>query len=134
LDDARQELSAALTAGPEIERARSAWFASLAKTGNRQTALARYQASLRAQLAPAHVNLGTLLMMQGDAGGAVAEYRLAVAADPQSGVAQTNLALALMQHGDAVEARESLEEAVRVSPDLFEAHLHLGELLLVLGD
>ena len=49
-------------------------------------------------------------------------------------MALTNLGLALMQRGDTGEARQRLEEAVRVSPDLFEAHLHLGELLLSIGD
>ena len=73
-------------------------------------------------------------MMQGDSEGAIRAYRLAVSADPASGVALTNLALALMRRGDAAEARERLEEAVRVSPNLFDAHLHLGELLLALGD
>jgi len=44
------------------------------------------------------------------------------------------LGLALIQSGEAAEARRCLEKAVRNSPNLFEAHLHLGELLLTLGD
>jgi predicted CXXCH cytochrome family protein len=134
LVDAKQELMSALRAGPSIEAAQAVWFRALAGTGSIPMALSRYQASLGAQLAPAHVNLGTVLMMQGDSGGAIRKYQLAVAADPESGVALTNLALALMGRGDAAAARQRLEEAVRVSPGLFEAHLHLGELLLTLGD
>jgi len=39
-----------------------------------------------------------------------------------------------MQRGDVTEARRCLETAVRLSPNLFEAYVHLGELLLMLGD
>ena len=99
-----------------------------------QQALSGYEASLRAQLAPVHLNLGTVMMMQGDSNGALREYQLAVASDPSSGAALTNLALALMARGDAAGAREKLEEAVRADPNLLEAHLHLGELLLALGE
>ena len=106
----------------------------MAETGDKQAAGSRYQASLRSQMAPAQVNLGTVLMMQGDLEGAIRRYRLAVNADEESGVAHTNLGLALMQRGEVAEARRCLEKAVRISPNLFEAHLHLGELLLSLGD
>src|SRR5262249_54548739 len=71
---------------------------------------------------------------QGDLEGAIRRYRLAVDADAESGAALTNLGLALMQGGEVAEARRCLEKAVRVSPNLFEAHLRLGELLLALGE
>ena len=123
-----------MRAGPATETAQTAWFAALAQTGSVQAARSRYEASLKAQLAPAQANLGTVLMMQGDPEGAIGRYRLAVAADPESGPALTNLALAMMGRGEAAEARQHLEHAVRVSPNLFEAHLHLGELLLSAGE
>jgi Tfp pilus assembly protein PilF len=73
-------------------------------------------------------------MIQGDAEGALREYRSAVQADPESGAALVNLALALMRRGDAVEARNILENAVRANPGLLEAHLRLGELLVASGE
>ncbi len=134
LDDARQELEWALLSGPSVEEAQGAWFRDMAKTGDAQEATSQYQASLRSQMTAPHVNLGTVLMMQGDLDRAINHYRLAVNADPESSVALTNLGLALIQSGEAAEARRCLEKAVRNSPNLFEAHLHLGELLLTLGD
>jgi len=44
-------------------------------------------------MAPAHANLGTVLMMQGDLDGAIRRYRVAVEADAASGVALTDLGL-----------------------------------------
>jgi tetratricopeptide (TPR) repeat protein len=99
-------------------------------SGSPPQARARYDASLSSQLAGAHANLGTALVALGDSDGAIREYRLALAGDPNSAATLVNLGLTLAARNDFAEARQRLEEALRLQPDLFAAHLKLGEILL----
>ena len=133
LAESRREFEEAIRAGPSTETARTVWFATLAAGGNIKEAQVRYESSLQSQLAGAHSNLGTVLVALGDSEAAVREYRLALSADPRSTATLVNLALTLVSRGAMPEARQRLEEALRMEPNLFIAHLKLGEMLLAAG-
>ncbi len=65
---------------------------------------------------------------------AVAEFRLAVAANPEDVALRKYLALAADLHGDRATAREQLDEALRLDPRDSESNLHLGVLLAREGE
>jgi tetratricopeptide (TPR) repeat protein len=76
-----------------------------------------------------HQNRGNEAFLAGDFAAAVAEFRQAVAAGPESAVARVNLAAALARTGDPAGARAELERALALDPDLALAHFTLGALL-----
>ena len=133
LAESRRELEEAIRTGPSTETARTAWFATLAAGGSLTEARSRYDSSLQSQLAGAHSNLGTVLVALGDSEAAMREYGLALSADPRSTATLVNLALTLVSRGAMVEARQRLEEALGLDPNLFIAHLKLGEMFLTAG-
>jgi tetratricopeptide (TPR) repeat protein len=59
-----------------------------------------------------------------------AEFRKAVAANPNSVPALINLGAALTQTGELKEAAEQFEQALRIDPDNLNAHYNLAVLLL----
>ena len=59
---------------------------------------------------------------------AVAEFKLALAANPSSVSALVNLGVALMELGDAEAAREKFQAALRLAPTNAAAHANLGFL------
>jgi tetratricopeptide (TPR) repeat protein len=65
---------------------------------------------------------------------AAAEFRKAVAANPDSVVARINLGAALSQLGDAQGAIEQFEEAIRIEPRSVNAHYNLAILLAAQGN
>jgi tetratricopeptide (TPR) repeat protein len=60
---------------------------------------------------------------------AAAEFRKAIAANPDSVTARVNLGAALNQIGDLKGAAEQFEEALRIEPKRANAHYNLGVLL-----
>src|SRR5262249_20171034 len=102
-------------------------------SGSAVDAQKRYDASLQRQLAGVYNNLGTALAGLHDLGGAVQAYRVAIAGDPDSATSQFNLALTLADQGNLAEAQRYLDETVRLKPDLLEAHLKLGQIMLSQG-
>ena len=74
-----------------------------------------------------------MLVALGDIEAAIREYRMALSAGPRSTATLVNLALTLVSQGAMPEARQRLEEALRMEPNLFIAHLKLGEMLLAAG-
>jgi tetratricopeptide (TPR) repeat protein len=58
---------------------------------------------------------------------------IAVADAPGSATANLNLGLTLAEQGQLSEAQQYLETSLRLAPELYEAHLKLGELLLSRG-
>jgi tetratricopeptide (TPR) repeat protein len=72
----------------------------------------RASIAANAGFAPAHAELGRILLKRGDLDGAVAELEKAVALDPQSAAALYNLAQAYQKKGDGPRAAEM---AARVS-------------------
>ncbi len=78
------------------------------------------------------VNFGDSLMGQ-DPDAAIAEFRAALALDPDFGLALNELAFALIQKGDYAGAQTSLERYVAVAPDEFNPHDSLGLVLYQRG-
>lgn len=81
----------------------------------------------------AHVNLGVQLLAAGEAEGALAHYRAALALRPGAAEIETNVGVALLRLGHAEEAVSHLEAAVRRNPKLAEAYSSLGLALATLG-
>ena len=77
---------------------------------------------------------GRRALEQGRPSGAIAEFRKAVALDPEYGRAYSNLGSALAQSGDYAEAVEVFQRALALEPNSVGAHLNLGMALREKGD
>ncbi len=66
--------------------------------------------------AKAHNNLGNVLLAQGRAADAIAEFSTVVRLDPKSADALGNLAQAYAIAGDFDRAQETIDRALRLSP------------------
>ncbi|MBI3650932.1 MAG: tetratricopeptide repeat protein [Acidobacteria bacterium] len=60
---------------------------------------------------------------------AIAAFRKAIAANPESVTARVNLGAALAQSGETQEAVEQFQQALKISPENPAAHFNLGVLL-----
>lgn len=105
-----------------------------AAQGDVTRARQHYEAAVRAdpEDALARFNLGNLLR-PADPAGALAQYTLAVAANPGFGEARLALAVGLVRADRLAEALPHFVEAVRLLPGSAEAHCHYGVLLAKLG-
>lgn len=81
-----------------------------------------------------HVNQGIALEKKGDIDGAIKEYRLALAADPNNAVAHYNLGSALSANEDYDGALAEYRQALTLKPDLVVTHLRLAYALAAKGD
>ncbi len=81
-----------------------------------------------------HLNRGKIALAAGAVKDAVAEYRLAVAADDDNVTAHTNLAVALVRLQQFDEAIEQLEEALRIDPRNKSVLYNLASLRANRGD
>ncbi len=109
--DARPQLEEAIRIGPSTDRAIPAWFQELAATGDAAAALARFQTALNSQLTGARINLADIFLSMGDRPAALRQYEAAVAADPDSPIANVNLGLTLLNAGDRNRAEPYLTRA-----------------------
>ena len=119
-------------------------MASFAK-GERLTASGKFDEALsairdgiryRPRNALAHTQIGRILS-QGQSPqlpAAIAEFRAALAIDPQFAAAHMGLAVAMSMSGHPVEARTGFENVLRLEPGNVEAHYDLGLMLATLGD
>lgn len=74
-------------------------------------------------------NLGLVMAMSGDLGGAIQQFRKTTRTVPEhSASAWTNLGFALMNRGEYREAESALQQAILREPDNVLAHLHLANL------
>jgi predicted TPR repeat methyltransferase len=80
-------------------------------------------------VAQAHNNLGYLLHQRGDNFAALAEYRKAIAINPDDPGVLNNLGSALREHNDTEEAEACYRRALAIKPDHLEANNNLGMLL-----
>lgn len=80
------------------------------------------------------VQLGTLLLEQGDVAGALAQLQEAVRLRPDHPDARTNLGQAELRAGRVAQAVVAFRAAVAAEPDLPEAQFGLGHALAVQGD
>ena len=115
LPEAQEQLEEAIRIGGRAETAEGAWFLTLLSTGSPEQALKAWRDSFAIQTAAAHINLGTLFASENKPDDAIREYRLAVAGDPQSDLAQFNLGLTLYGRGAKEEALPYLQKAARGS-------------------
>ena len=76
--------------------------------------------ALRPDLAPAHENLGSTLLLSGDVSGAVSELEMAARLDPLRGRPRYKLAVALYRAGRKEEAEEQFQRAKTLDPVLPE--------------
>ena len=82
----------------------------------------------------AHVNLGAVLVNQGEVAAGIAHHREALRLNPRSAEAAYNLGVALAGQGQTMEAIEYLRRATELSPRSAVAHLNLGRALVQRGD
>jgi tetratricopeptide (TPR) repeat protein len=73
-------------------------------------------------------NLGVILARDGDAKGAMDQYRQAIAINPEYAEAHANLGHVLLRAGQFEAARSQLLEALRLKPSFAMAHADLGVL------
>ena len=109
------------------------WAATLASAGLDDLDAALCTAKAGAEAFPAHPvlqnNLGVLLELAGDAGGAEAVLRIALAEDPGLPQVSKNLADVLYRAGRYEDAREAYERAAKLAPDLGgDLYFKLGNL------
>ncbi len=119
-------------------RSKSLWFATslvpvalaafAAVPVNLPKALATQQQLVSAQPdnAAAQIDLGNLLLLDGQTEAAEAAYRQAIALDPASATAHFNLGLLLQQTGEESKAAKEYKEALRIEPRYAWAHYQLG--------
>lgn len=94
---------------------------------------ARRATSLRPRLAVGHSILAVSLAAAGDADGASAEYRAALAIQPDSVPTLANFGNHLLRSGKAQEALECFDRAVALDPALPALQADRGVVLLHLG-
>ena len=80
-----------------------------------------------------HVNRAGIALAEGRHEEAVAEYRLAVAADPDHATARSELGMLLAAGGDLAGARVELEAARRLEPEISSHHEALARVLAAEG-
>jgi formylglycine-generating enzyme required for sulfatase activity/Tfp pilus assembly protein PilF len=78
--------------------------------------------------------LGYVGLEKGDWDGAVANFRAAIAIQPDVAGLIFNLGVAYERRGDLTEAAKCYRKAIALDPTWGEAHLYLGDLLLLQGD
>jgi len=84
--------------------------------------------------AQAHFSDAVARHLAGDAKGAIALYRKALASDPGFAEACNNLATLYASRGEEGEAERLLERAVTLKPDYGEAHNNIGLMRATRGD
>jgi tetratricopeptide (TPR) repeat protein len=80
------------------------------------------------------VNWGIALEALGDTAGGVAEFRRAIAVDPNEPLAYFNIGVVGLARGFGREAREPLARAVALDGSLAPAHFALAQTYLLEGD
>ncbi|MFC7557005.1 tetratricopeptide repeat protein [Pseudoroseomonas wenyumeiae] len=78
----------------------------------------------------ARANLAQLLLQQGQAAAAEAQYRLLLRATPQDAAILAGLGESLRRQGRHAEAEAHLREALRLRPESGAAWVELGNILL----
>jgi tetratricopeptide (TPR) repeat protein/serine/threonine protein kinase len=81
-----------------------------------------------------HVHIGQDLRQQGDLAGAAAEYRQAIALQPQLAVAHAGLGVVLDEQGDFAGAVAEYRKAIALKPNEAVFHYTLGNCLRHQGD
>ncbi len=126
--------------GPDRDEEDSAerWFELGCELEGSEPAEARAAYRRALELDPGHadarVNVGNLLLEDGQAGAAAEHYRLALRDDPQNALANFNLGVALEEMERFGEAAEAYRTALEIDPELADAHYNLAGVLERRGD
>ncbi|MBI4458645.1 MAG: tetratricopeptide repeat protein, partial [Acidobacteria bacterium] len=128
---AAQALETYLAAHPDDHRAEFNLAYAYSLLGRRSEAILRYRSVLSREkdLAEAHLNLGILLLDDGNAAEAAEHLQVVVGQQPNNGKALFRLAQALATLHRNEEARSLYERFLSIQPDHAPAHLELGRLL-----
>jgi predicted TPR repeat methyltransferase len=118
---------------PSAEAVRQQFFAAVGhhQAGRSAEAEQLYRAIITSgwRIPEAYNNLGTLLQQRGDAAGALAAYREAVAINPADAGALCNLGNVLRERGEAAEAEAAYRQALESKPEHAEANNNFGMML-----
>lgn len=133
--DARQQFEKAIALGsnvPEVHFELAKTLRALGDTHAAQEQLQMYQHGLQAQAgraqAASQADQGDQAQSSGNLPQAVADYRAAVALDPDEPLLAYKLAIALDKTQDRAAERAALEEAIRLDPRMAVAQNQLGYL------
>lgn len=98
--------------------------------GNADKAVRIFKELIKAkpELAAAHANLGTALMMRGDNALAASAFERATALDPSLSGAYVHLGIVRRRNGEFAKAKRAYKAALAQNPDNRYAHLNLGIL------
>ena len=125
LDDAMADFEAVLELNPYYTDVHNNIGATYVEMGRTDDALAEFDIVLRDPMyqhkEKAHYNVGNILAAREEYEEAIAQYRKAVAIQPQYLRAHYKLGMALRELGRDDEARREFEEVVRISPQSDEA-------------
>lgn len=104
--------------------------ASALRAGNAERATEIFQRLVKAapELAAAHANLGTALMMRGKKALAKSAYKHAIALNPGLVEAQVRLGVLYRRSGQYAKAEAAYKAALARQPDNRYAHINLGIL------
>src|ERR1700694_1232951 len=94
-----------------------------------QEALARHNLQNNPADFEAHYNLGAMLLRQGKATEAIAEYEAALRVRPEDTTANNALGAALIASGQPDRATAYLRTAAQSAPEYFDARYNLGNAL-----
>jgi len=130
LDEAVEQLQAAVTIRPNDAIANNALGGALLAKGDVNAAMTRFNAALASQpdYFDAHYNLGSALATQGAFRAAAEQFGEAAKINPNDANAQANLGSALAALGQLKEAKSHYESALRIDPSNQLALENLREL------
>ena len=130
LDEAVEQLQAALAIRPTDAIANNALGGALLAKGDVSGAMTRFNRALASQpdYFDAHYNLGNVFAAQGDFRAAAEHFGEAAKINPNDANAQANLGSALAALGQLKEAKSHYEAALRIDPSNQLARDNLEEL------
>ena len=148
--EAAEQLEAALAAAPEADRLHHPLGLAYRGLGDLDQAREHLEKAGKVGVRPAdpltdemealrqgstvHLLRGRVAFRFGRYQDAAAEFRKAVAAQPDSVPARINFAAALAEAGDRNGAREQLREVLKLAPANGTAHFNLGTLMALEGE
>jgi tetratricopeptide (TPR) repeat protein len=148
--EAAEQLEAALAAAPEADRLHHPLGLAYRGLGEMDKAHEHLKKAGKVGVRPAdpltdemealrqgstvHLLRGRVAFRFGRYQDAAAEFRKAVAAQPDSVPARINLAAALAEAGDRNGAKEQLREVLKLAPANGTAHFNLGTLMALEGE
>ena len=131
--EALADYQKALALDPHCASAHLNLAAASARAGDLTQAESHYREALRGRpSAETHNGLGYVLLQQGRAGEAIAEFRVAIDTDPKFTPAYNNLATALEDQGKLDEAAESYRRSLAEKPSA-PTYKALADVLRKLG-